>query len=140
MRQHDTLKYDIYNLLGYTCYRDSVRGKPKDQDGQATNTKAKLFWGFRYQLGSYKARKAGISHPSVMMKYKGDKFRLYGNAENNKLFQHCKDILKGWKARSKSEMRSLMPEYRAWLKANRLQARLYPFSYWLINVNHPKGA
>ena len=64
-----------------------------------------LYYNFRYANGTYKARKAGISRPSVMMRFGKDRFRLYGEPESNKLFDKCKDILKGWKARSKAEMR-----------------------------------
>ncbi len=70
-------------------------------------TRDKLFWDFRYARGSYKAQKAGISRPSVMMRFCNDKFRLYGDAENNKLFGKAKGILAGWKARNKAEMRAL---------------------------------
>ncbi len=97
-------------------------------------TRDKLFWDFRYQSGSYKARKSGITPCSVMMKYKNDKFRLYGEPENNKLFDQCKAILKGWKARNKAEVKAFMPEYKQWLKENHLKGN--HFSYWLINIKH----
>ena len=41
------------------------------------------------------------------MKYKGDRFRLYGSPEDNKLFDHCKSILQGWKYRNRAELRAL---------------------------------
>lgn len=81
--RHDTFDYP-FNL--YTAGLGSYTS-PKQTDDKSVK-RLKLFWGFRYQTNSYKARKAGISRPSVMMKYKNDKFRLYGSPENNKLFEH----------------------------------------------------
>lgn len=71
------------------------------------NTRDKLFFDYRYQQGSYKAIKAGIIKPSVMMRFGNDKFRLYGQPENNKLFDDAKKILASWKAKSKAEIRAL---------------------------------
>ena len=95
-------------------YRDYSYGQRKaDESIEKHPTRNALFWTRRYALRSYKAVKAGISRPSVMMKYEGDKFRLYGTPDNNKLFgamtksSPVKTILAGWKARSKAEMRAL---------------------------------
>lgn len=110
--KHDSFDYQLDDILtreDYSAYSYlNYQKKPKQADDKpATVKRLHLFWGFRYSSNSYKARKAGISRPSVMMKYKNDKFRLYGSPEDNKLFDHCKGILKGWKARSKAEMKAL---------------------------------
>ncbi len=108
MKRYDAFDYEISDFDKDYYYRYYSKPKPKDEpDNPVTVKRLHLFWDFRYANGSYKARKAGISSPSVMMKYKNDRFRLYGKPENNKLFEHCKDILKGWKARNKAEIKAL---------------------------------
>lgn len=100
----NTLEYDkrLAKELDWH-YRNNVGDK--DMPIKKVSTRNKLFFEHRYRLGSYKAIKAGISSPSVMMKFGNDKFRLYGEPDNNKLFDKAKGILAGWKARSKAEMR-----------------------------------
>ncbi|MCK9369885.1 hypothetical protein M0R04_08275 [Candidatus Dojkabacteria bacterium] len=104
MRQQ-TFDYDI-GELSREAERDYYAIKQKVIDS-STVKRNELYFSRRYRLNSYKAIKLGISTPSVMMKYKGDKVRLFGSPENNKLFAHCKTILAGWKARSKAEMKLL---------------------------------
>ncbi len=140
MIKHDTFDYKMSDLFddpvryNHNIYITGTNKLKQADDKPATIKRLHLFWDYRYATGSYKARKAGISRPSVMMRFGKDRFRLYGGAESNKLFDRCKDILKGWKARSKAEMRLLMPAYRRWLKENRLTAKNNPFSYWMTNV------
>ncbi len=52
----------------YWDYEREVRKRENnDHDSLAVLKRNELFWSRRYQVGSYKARKAGISRPSVMM-------------------------------------------------------------------------
>ena len=110
MKTHDSFRYNISDYNG-----GAIRGlKEVPPIGKTTN-RDRLFWDFRYQKRTYKARKAGISNnsPSVLMKYGGDMFRLYGAPEENKLFGAAKGILAGWKARSKAEIKALKQLRRA---------------------------
>lgn len=131
MKTHDSFDYNLRDIsLG--AYGDIKRAEREAPPIVKTTNRDRLFWDFRYQKRTYKARKAGISNesPSVLMKYGGDMFRLYGDAESNKLFGAAKGILAGWKARHKAETKILKEHWKLWLKENHKTARATPFDYW----------
>lgn len=121
---YDNLLWKELDSSDWYDYTGAV--KQTEYDFKANhNTRDKLFFDFRYQQGSYKAIKAGITKPSVMMRFGKDKFRLYGDAETNKLFDKAKGILAGWKARNKADLRA----YKLWLKTHKNE--YIGFNDWL---------
>lgn len=64
-----------------------------------------LYWNFRYQNGSYKARKSGLQPILMMAKRGGDKIRVYGDAGEiiePKKMQFVSSRFKAWRQKEQA--------------------------------------
>ena len=111
---------------------------PITEEQQATARREmvrdKLYYGFRYANGSYKARKAMI-HPFLMVaKREGQTLRLYDNGSHQPTKNQeaaAIDKFKGWRIKEREIKREQMPAYRQWLKEQRLKDSSANWHYWL---------